>query len=392
MGAVGALRTGFVGTRGEVLRLSLITACITSATLGLYRSWMKTRLRQWYWSSVNIGGQPFEYSGTASEKFLGFLVAISFLTFYLAVVNVLLMSGSIALLYTAYGAYILSVIGLLPVVLYARYQGWRYIVNRTAWRGVRFQMAPGGFRFMLLGLRYLGASILTLGFLFPRAAFELQKFENENISYGDAPFRQGGDASLLKPAWRYGQIAVAANLAVVLAALLINRDALYALWLTVPAWLAAWAYFRAERFRLMTSALRAGGMAFRSDLDAVAVTKRFMIGSIIVFAILALLYTYGRSAFEGRLDALSYTELLAFNRDAAEQRLFILSIFAYACFLYVLWSVLSHLLIKLPMARLFAESVSIEGAEGLDRVRQVEMQTTLAADGLLEVLDLGPGI
>ena len=55
----------------------------TFLTLGLARFWMKTRMRQMYWSSIEIDGVPFEYTGQAGEKLYGFLVALVAVSVYL---------------------------------------------------------------------------------------------------------------------------------------------------------------------------------------------------------------------------------------------------------------------------------------------------------------------
>ena len=70
-----------MGRTGPLLGLAIKTGIFTVLTLGLYRFWMKTRLRRWYWSSVRPGGQPLEYVGEPMEKLLGFLIAVVIMAF-----------------------------------------------------------------------------------------------------------------------------------------------------------------------------------------------------------------------------------------------------------------------------------------------------------------------
>ena len=141
--AIADLQTEYVGRRGQLFRLALVTSVLTVLTLGLYRFWMKTRLRRYYWSAIRPGGQALEYVGEPLEKLLGFLIAVVFLAFYIGIVNLILMFLSFALLNNSFWAYGVSLIGLIPIIFYARYRARRYILARTRWRGVRFGMEQG---------------------------------------------------------------------------------------------------------------------------------------------------------------------------------------------------------------------------------------------------------
>ncbi|MFV2003147.1 MAG: DUF898 family protein, partial [Paracoccaceae bacterium] len=135
------LETEYVGTRARLFRLALWTSVLTVLTLGIYRFWMKTRLRRYYWSAIRPGGHPLEYVGLPMEKLLGFLIAVVFLAFYLGIVNLVLIFVSFSLLNTSFWAYGVSFVGVIPILFYARFRARRYILARTRWRGVRFGMA-----------------------------------------------------------------------------------------------------------------------------------------------------------------------------------------------------------------------------------------------------------
>ena len=70
-----------MGARRRLLWLALKMDFLTILTLGIYRFWMKTRLRRWYWSAIRPGGHPLEYLGDPFEKLLGFLIAVVILAF-----------------------------------------------------------------------------------------------------------------------------------------------------------------------------------------------------------------------------------------------------------------------------------------------------------------------
>ena len=60
----------YAGTMQPLFWLVLNTTILTVMTLGIYRFWMKTRLRRYYWSSIRPDDTPLEYTGTGLEKLL----------------------------------------------------------------------------------------------------------------------------------------------------------------------------------------------------------------------------------------------------------------------------------------------------------------------------------
>ncbi len=48
-------------------------------TLGIYRFWLATDIRRFLWSNTELAGETFEYTGTARELLIGFLIALAIL-------------------------------------------------------------------------------------------------------------------------------------------------------------------------------------------------------------------------------------------------------------------------------------------------------------------------
>ena len=74
----------------ELLLIALKTGFLTLITLGIYRFWAKTKIRNFIWASASLDGDAFEYHGTGLEKFLGFLLAIVILALYLGAIQAVL--------------------------------------------------------------------------------------------------------------------------------------------------------------------------------------------------------------------------------------------------------------------------------------------------------------
>jgi len=97
---------GFVRFRGEprpFWRLLAHGAVLLMFTLGIYRFWLTTDIRRFLWSNTELAGESFEYTGTARELLLGFLIAIAILLplyagFFLVALRLRELSSLLALL------------------------------------------------------------------------------------------------------------------------------------------------------------------------------------------------------------------------------------------------------------------------------------------------------
>jgi hypothetical protein len=73
------VRLCFVGYRGDYWRLMIRGGTLQAITLGIYRFWLFTDMRRFLWASTEVEGETLEYTGTAVELLIGFLMAIGIL-------------------------------------------------------------------------------------------------------------------------------------------------------------------------------------------------------------------------------------------------------------------------------------------------------------------------
>ncbi len=73
-----AATASFVGTRWGLLGVLLPGYLWILMTLGIFRFWQVTAKRRYYWSNTSIDGDALEYSGTAMQLLVGFLIALAF--------------------------------------------------------------------------------------------------------------------------------------------------------------------------------------------------------------------------------------------------------------------------------------------------------------------------
>ena len=173
-------------------------ALLELVTLGFYRFWLATDMRRHLWSHTSVGGDAPEYTGTAKELLIGFLVALAILApVYLAYFFI----GIEAELYQAFAS--------VPLVLFfylfyqfAMYRARRYRLSRTIWRGVRFWMKGSGWSYAWRAGLWMLLVIVTLGLALPWCQAALERYKMRNSFYGDLAGRfEGTGGGLFKQVW-----------------------------------------------------------------------------------------------------------------------------------------------------------------------------------------------
>jgi uncharacterized membrane protein YjgN (DUF898 family) len=172
------------------LGLSLRNGLLNLVTLTLYRFWGKTEVRRRLWRSIELNGEPFEYTGRGIELFLGFVIALGVivLPFLLVVFGAQLLGPVVAVLV------ILPFYVFMGVLAgYGRFTAFRYLASRSTWRGVRFWLKGSPLSY---GFRWLGYSFLagfTLGWFWPAAQRRLAMPLWDGLRFGDRRFRFSRD-------------------------------------------------------------------------------------------------------------------------------------------------------------------------------------------------------
>jgi uncharacterized membrane protein YjgN (DUF898 family) len=370
---------------------------LTFLTLGIYRFWMKARVRRYYWSSVRLGGQPFEFTGTGLEMFLGFLIAVVFLAVYLGIFNLLLAFLGMALLENPL-ALNLTILAIVPLIYYASYRARRYRLSRTRWRGIRFGMMPGAVDYMVRALGYALVAIVTLGLMVPWMDFRLRKFAMDRTFFGDLRFTQGGSwTGLLKP-WLWvmgsglliavGLAGIAAGAPVLVAVLVIGYLALV---LALVHYSVAGLRYSVQNTTLgetvrLGSEMRTGHIVGIYIIGGILLAVIATVAAIVLGLLGAgLLYATGAwSAIEG-----------AFSPETSgyiPQSVQIASLLGFALYyvlLILIVGAFAEVLITQPVLRHYAETAWLSGAAELDRVVQRPQDRMAEAEGFADALDVG---
>ncbi|MEH6832668.1 MAG: DUF898 family protein [Sulfitobacter sp.] len=417
----------FVGSRSALFWLALKSGFWTVLTLGFYRFWMKTRLRRWYWSSIRPGGHPLEYVGDPLEKLLGFFIAVVILTFYIGIVNLLLMFVSFSFFQSSFVGYFASVIGVIPIWFYAQYRARRYVLARTRWRGVRFGLEKGAWGYAWRALLHWLITICTLGILWPRMTFWLEKYKTDRTFFGSAKLVQGGRWQMLIPAAMPFAVALAMlgalgvwlvylepligyetdSLPIVydnIKKVLSGRDSWFGwekparLLLLIPVamfLIYGMVHYRFASKRILANHKHAEGVRMTSKLNGLRISMIYVLGTTIAYTILLI----GIIAIVGvAIGLLGPEAFLAAQTGTTDPlgdlprwlSLGIIAVLYLSVFLF--WSVLHHAFVTYPMMRHMAVTLSLSNIAGLAQVSQRARDEFAEAEGFAEALDLGAAI
>ncbi|WP_342665856.1 DUF898 family protein [Sulfitobacter donghicola] len=417
----------FVGNRSALFWLALKSGFWTVLTLGFYRFWMKTRLRRWYWSSIRPGGYPLEYVGDPWEKLLGFFIAVVILTFYIGIVNLVLMFASFSFFQSSFLGYFTSFVGVIPIWFYAQYRARRYVLGRTRWRGVRFGLEKGAWGYAWRALVHWLITICTLGILWPRMTFWLEKYKTDRTFFGSGKMEQGGRWQMLFPAampfavgvlllglcsvWLVwldpilpfvvdgeGDFAEALGGLLEVELSLLNMIRPARLFVLIP--LVLLLIYGAVHYRFVSKRILAGrktmnGVQMRSELKGLRISMIYVLGTTIAYLILIIglggivgvaIGLLGPDAFLeaqiGTSDPLgNLPQWLSFT---------ILAMLYLSVFLF--WGVLHHVFVTFPLMRHMAVTLSLHNIAGLAEINQRKRDEFAEAEGFAEALDLGAAI
>lgn len=179
----------FQGDGRTLLNISFLNLLKTIFTLGIYRFWAKTNVRQYIWGQTLFSGDRFSYHGTGKELLNGAFRVGSILVL-LGLINVYIffnVGPAEGELFTD----LLSLIFLLviPALLVG---AWKYRLSRSAWRNIRFSFRGKRMEAFVVYLIGFVFTALTLGLYWPFFKMKSEKFWRENSWFGDVQFGFSG--------------------------------------------------------------------------------------------------------------------------------------------------------------------------------------------------------
>jgi uncharacterized membrane protein YjgN (DUF898 family) len=408
----GSGKIRFLGKEAAYWRLLIQGALLLICTLGIYRFWLTTDVRRFLWSNTEIAGDRLEYTGTAVELLVGFLIAIAVLLpinalFFLAALDL----GLIGKLSGVMGFLLLALLGQ-----FALYRARRYRLSRTIYRGVRFYQTGSGLVFAFYALMWWGLIALTLGLAYPWAQNGLERFKMRNTYYGDLPGRFEASALSLflrgLPLWLLTVGPLVGGLAAAvysvdwpalaeavreggsgLAARVEASNPDYgdaivfmigaAVWSALAA-AVLYPAFQAMMLRWWSAGLRFGGVTVSSHLHTGQVYRAYF-----RFLLYGLLFGVGFSIVSA--VAFGTVDILKDMSPAAESQEItaVLALVLGYMILALGYSTVYQATVKLALWRLGMESAEISGVAALDTVKAAGGPTSAFGEGLADALNVG---
>jgi uncharacterized membrane protein YjgN (DUF898 family) len=395
----GAAR--FVGRSQPFWGLVSRGAVLLMLTLGIYRFWLTTDIRRYLWSSTEVADESFEYTGTARELLLGFLIAIAVLVpLYSAFFLLTLMLGEI---WSALALLVLTFLGQCAV-----FRARRYRLTRTVYRGIRFHQTGSALRYSVCAVLWWTLVVLSMGLAYPFAQSQLEHFKMRHTFFGNLPGRfQGSGWRLLVrglPLWAIAVVpftigATATVLAVDWNALgsagaaedkietsglagAVVFAALTGAWLLLSIALL-YPIFQAIVLRWWVSGLRFGDVALGSRLRIAQVFKVYarFFGYAVVFTLIAAAMvasmTLGLPKISGEPDSMR-SELIT-------------TAFGLGAYVAIAlgYSTIYQATVKLGLWRCVIESLDVSNLAALEQVAAAGEPASPVGEGLADALNVG---
>lgn len=187
----------FSGEGTTLFSLRVRNLLITLLTLGVYSFWGKALVRRYLIGQISLDQDRLAFHGTGKELLLGWLRASPFLALIIFLPNVLPLLWKTPQALIVGQLIVFGAIGLLVPI--ARAGAYRYRLNRTSWRGIRFSFQGSTLRMLKLYLQAYLLIPLTVGLYTPYFVMQTEREQLRHSAFGDRTFQFSGKGSQLLP-------------------------------------------------------------------------------------------------------------------------------------------------------------------------------------------------
>ena len=189
----------FFGKGSEYFSIWIVNWILTILTLGIYYPWAKAKKLKYTFGQTALNGERFNFAGEGNEMFSGWIKVFVFeviaiaIAFILGVIVIGGWQGMLVYVLLLFASLLITV----PLILHG---GFRYVMQRTTYRGIRFGYR--GDRALLVKnyIKWTLLMIVTFGIYYAWLEMKVRRYTHQNIRYGDAEFNNdcyGGDFFLI---------------------------------------------------------------------------------------------------------------------------------------------------------------------------------------------------
>ena len=397
---------------GSLAKLLFKNAFLNLITLSIYRFWARTALRRYFWQSVHVDGEPFEYTGLGRELLIGFLIVIAILAPMVLVWHVIEAALNTQPIALVIGKAVYFFIFYL-LIMAAGFRARRYRLSRTRWRGMRASQSGSTWHYILLGVGWGVASLATLGLAVPWMRTSMQRYRTTNTWLGDQQFSFDALARPLLVRWLV--VLGAAALPIVIfgvMALPFIRELIAAVskggqaiqgtiqrspgtialliflpYIAVSVGFVAYVWYRVGEFRHFTAHTRLGAMAFRSSASSGRIFGRVLLGILACFGCIVAVFAVVIGVFVAFAVAHKAGVGSGLNKGMIPLAV-VVGVFVVLALLFV-FRLLWTLMVTVGTIRHICETLQVSGLEGLKDVRQSTAAAPRYGEGLADSFDFG---
>ena len=379
----------FTGTRSELFGRLLRGYLLMLPTLGVYRFWVTTTKRRFYWQNTVVAGEPLEYTGNARQLLIGFLFAVAFfLPIYVAFFVFSTQSGTFALV--GYGC-VAALLWLLTG--YAQYRGRDFRLSRTLWRGIRFDQKGSAWGYAWRRFGWSLLVLVTLGLTYPLMVGNLWRYRYNNTWYGNRQVTFAGSwKTIAGPFYRaYGVVAVTVAAAIGLNIAARGGGGWIGISLLAVLLVAGlvFPYWRSREASRMLSAIRLGDVAVSVHVRARTLVGQYTVFGLALFGVLVALMLVGTMLFmqlylTHQIDPVGDFRQLAMSGWAGATLVIGGYLVGFASF-----SLLAETILDFGYWKAVASRATLSNVENLATIRAIDEDQALVGEGLADALNVG---
>ena len=187
-------RFEFFGKGSEYFAILIVNWILTLITFGFYYPWAKAKRLKYTLGHTALNGERFNFAGTGIEMFSGFIKLMLFeviviVVFFALIFGVGFLNIWVGIL-LGYLFLFSSLLVLYPLVIHG---GFRYVMQRTTYRGIRFGYRGDRTTLFKNSIKWSLLTIITFGIYSFWEAMKMRRYTHQNVRYGDAEFDNKGD-------------------------------------------------------------------------------------------------------------------------------------------------------------------------------------------------------
>lgn len=391
-----AAKAEFVGVRSTLFGQLLAGYLLLVPTLGLFRFWMTTNKRRFYWGHTLIGGDALEYTGNARQLLTGFLLALGFfLPIYGVLIYLSLQAGALLTFgYIGAGALLWFFMG------YAFYRGRDFRLSHTLWRGIRFGQDGNAWAYAVRRFLWSILVVVTVGLAYPFMAASLWRYRYDHTLFGDRRFRfEGSWKTIAGPFYRsWVAAAVALGLTVGLSVWAAGRGPItggmsvvlvLSPFVVLLALLLAFVIFRAREASRMYSAVRLGSATLQVKVSAGSLFVQYFLFGLALLVAAVVVGAIGAALFYLVRQLVPFDSTISYIRYGTLSWLGLVGIVGGYLSSIGTLGLMGEVFIDLGYWMLVARGARVIGIETLDDVAAGAEDPSVIGEGLSDALNVG---